>query len=174
MGLKSNLIVVVYSQEVCATIAIAYLVGGTPLLTESFEVGLVFTFLLWYLAEYLPVATMMHVRVKTSYRHRLNFPKLCDLCRCCFQKAIGPCFQCTVSNLCTGNSLCCLGNHLTNNPIRCNPIPVQEVSFCDKRCPAAAFAPIMFHDFNQISFTYVYNLGSLYCIRFPFYYSKGL
>lgn len=171
---KSNLIVVGYSQELYATIVIACLIGRTPLFIERFKVGLVFTFLLWYLAEYLPVPTMMHVRVKASYSSHLDFPILCDLCRYCFQQAIGPCFQCIESNLCTGNSLCCLGNHLTNNSIRCNPLPVQEASFSDKRCPAAALAPIMFHDFNQISFIYVYNLGSLCCIRFPFYYSSDL
>lgn len=117
---------------------------------------------------------MMHVRVKASYRHHLDFSKLCDLCRYCFQQAIGPCFQCIVINLCTGNSPCCLENHLNNNSIRCNPLPVQEASISDKRCPAAALAPILFHDLNQISFMYVYNLGSLCCIRFPFYYSNDL
>lgn len=173
MGPKSNLIVVDYSEELCATIAMVYLVGRTPLLTERFKVGLVFIFLFWYFAEYLPVPTMMHVRVKASYRHHRDSPKLCDLCRCCFQQAIGSWFQCIVSNLCTGNSLCCLGNHLTDNSIRCNPIPVQEDSFSDEKCPAMALAP-MFHDFNQISFIYVCNLGRQYCVGISFYCSNGL
>lgn len=47
VGPKSNLKFIGYSHKLCATIALAYLEGRTPLLTQEFVVGLMFLLTFW-------------------------------------------------------------------------------------------------------------------------------
>lgn len=59
------------------------------------------------------------------------------------------------------------GTSLDSNSIRCNPIPGLEASFSDKSCPFGALSS----QYLAISVrlpSYMYILGSSYCIRFPY------
>lgn len=55
------------------------------IVNQRFRVGLVFTFLLWYCAEYLPVHETLIGRVKTLCRHQFKFSKFNESHSCCLQ-----------------------------------------------------------------------------------------
>ena len=75
-NLKSNQRLVGYSHKCCATIALAYLVGRTPLQIEGFVAGLVFTFLLWQHAEYFPIPEEQNIVSEGSVQAELDFSLL--------------------------------------------------------------------------------------------------
>ena len=93
--------------------------------------------------------------------------------------AAGPSSQFVQINL--GNSLGCMESPM--GPTRAFPFGLQlnqmqpsfpmEALFGDKRCPVGALSPPLSGDYIQMTFIYVYILGSFYCIRFSYDPSNG-
>ena len=48
--------------------------------------GLVFMFLIWQYAQYLPIPKTPELEVEALCRHQLDLSMFSELCRCCFQQ----------------------------------------------------------------------------------------
>lgn len=162
VGLKSHLLLVTYSQKLCATVALAYMAGWTPLLIQGLVARLEFMFLFWHV-ECLPVLKMREHR-RFYLGTSLTPPQSTSCLGIIF------CKRCLVDHLwkasySLGNNLGCLRDSYDCFSQQLNymqPIPILEALVVDKIWPVGRLPLPVFGDFSQmVSYVYIFQEASI-------------